>query len=45
MTQVDLVMATHDVALALGAKAHGLAVVGVRVRDPISAVLKRGSLL
>ncbi len=28
MTQVDLVMATHDVALALGAKAHGLAVVG-----------------
>jgi predicted nucleic acid-binding protein len=29
MTQVDLVMATHDVALALGAKAHGLAVVGV----------------
>ena len=29
MTQVDLVMATHDGALALGAQAHGLAVVGV----------------
>ena len=29
MTGLDLVMATHDVALALGAQAHGLAVVGV----------------
>ena len=29
MTQVDLVMATHDGALALGAQAHGLPVVGV----------------
>lgn len=29
MTQVDLVMATHDGALALGAHAHGLPVVGV----------------
>ena len=29
MTQADLVMATHDGALALGAQAHGLAVVGV----------------
>jgi uncharacterized protein len=29
MTQVDLVMATHDGALALSAQAHGLAVVGV----------------
>ena len=29
MTGVDLVMATHDVALGLGAQAHGLAVVGV----------------
>jgi predicted nucleic acid-binding protein len=29
MTQVDLVMATHDGALALGAQAHGLTVVGV----------------
>jgi predicted nucleic acid-binding protein len=29
MTHVDLVMATHDVALGLGAQAHGLAVVGV----------------
>ena len=28
MTQVDLVMATHDGALALGARAHGLPVVG-----------------
>jgi predicted nucleic acid-binding protein len=29
MTQVDLVMATHDGALALGAQAHGLPVIGV----------------
>jgi predicted nucleic acid-binding protein len=29
MTQVDLVMATYDGALALGAQAHGLIVVGV----------------
>ncbi len=29
MTRVDLVMATHDEALALGAQAHGLRVVGV----------------
>jgi predicted nucleic acid-binding protein len=29
MTRVDLVMATHDDALALGAQAHGLPVVGV----------------
>jgi predicted nucleic acid-binding protein len=29
MTRADLVMATHDGALALGAQAHGLAVVGV----------------
>lgn len=28
MAQVDLVMATHDAALALGAEAHGLPVVG-----------------
>lgn len=28
MTRVDLVMATHDGALALGAQAHGLPVVG-----------------
>ena len=28
MTKGDLVMATHDGALALGAKAHGLRVVG-----------------
>ena len=28
MTGSDLVMATHDVALALGAQAHGLRVVG-----------------
>ena len=30
MTGSDLVMATHDGALALGARAHGLPVVGVR---------------
>ena len=30
MRHVDLVMATHDGALALGARAHGLPVVGVR---------------
>jgi len=29
MTRVDLVMATHDSALALGAQAHGLRVMGV----------------
>lgn len=29
MTRADLVMATHDGALALGARAHGLPVVGV----------------
>ena len=29
MTRIDVVMATHDTALALGAQAHGLAVVGV----------------
>ena len=29
MTRVDLVMATYDGALALGAQAHGLPVVGV----------------
>jgi predicted nucleic acid-binding protein len=29
MTRADLVMATHDGALALGAQAYGLAVVGV----------------
>jgi uncharacterized protein len=29
MTRANLVMATHDAALALGAKAHGLPVVGV----------------
>jgi predicted nucleic acid-binding protein len=29
MTHADLVMATHDTALAVGAQAHGLAVVGV----------------
>jgi len=29
MTRVNLVMATHDGALALGAQAHGLPVVGV----------------
>jgi predicted nucleic acid-binding protein len=29
MTRADLVMATHDGALALGAKAHGLPVVGM----------------
>jgi predicted nucleic acid-binding protein len=30
MTQVDLVMATHDPGLALAAQAHGLPVVGAR---------------
>ncbi len=29
MSRVDVVMATHDGALALGARAHGLPVVGV----------------
>jgi hypothetical protein len=28
-TRAELVMATHDWALGLGAKAHGLAVLGV----------------
>jgi predicted nucleic acid-binding protein len=32
MRRVDLVMATHDEALALGAQAHGLPVVGVQLR-------------
>lgn len=32
MRRVDLVMATHDEALALGAQAHGLPVVGVMPR-------------
>ncbi len=32
MRRVDLVMATHDEALALGAQAHGLPVVGVLLR-------------
>jgi predicted nucleic acid-binding protein len=32
MKRVDLVMATHDEALAFGAHAHGLPVVGVTVR-------------
>jgi predicted nucleic acid-binding protein len=32
MKRVDLVMATHDEALALGAQAHGLPVVGVTLR-------------
>jgi len=32
MRRVDLVMATHDEALALGAQAHGLPVVGVELR-------------
>ena len=31
MRRVDLVMATHDEALGLGAQAHGLPVVGVRL--------------
>lgn len=30
-TRTDLVMATHDDALALGARAHGLTIVGVMV--------------
>ena len=30
MTGVDITMATHDEALGLGAKAHGLAVIGGR---------------
>ena len=29
MTRAELVMATHDGALALGAQAHGLPIVGV----------------
>jgi hypothetical protein len=31
MTRNELVMATHDAALAVGARAHGLRVVGVPV--------------
>jgi predicted nucleic acid-binding protein len=31
MTKGDLVMATHDGALALGAQAHGLRVLGIRL--------------
>jgi len=30
LTQTDLAMATHDTALALGARAHGLHVVGIK---------------
>lgn len=37
MTRADLVMATHDGALALGAQAHGLPVVGVTLASPNSA--------
>lgn len=33
MTREDLTMATHDVALALAAEAHGLRVVGARHGD------------
>lgn len=29
-TRTDLIMATHDAALALGAQAHGLRVVGIK---------------
>ena len=29
LTRADLTMATHDGALALGARAHGLRVIGV----------------
>ncbi len=32
LTHADLIMATHDTALALGAQAHGLHVVGVKPR-------------
>lgn len=32
MTNADLVMATHDAALALGARAHGLRVIGGSTR-------------
>lgn len=32
MKRVDVVMATHDEALALGAHAHGLPVIGVTLR-------------
>ena len=31
MSQLDLVMATHDSALGLAAQAHGLAVIGVKL--------------
>jgi len=30
LTRTDLIMATHDTALALGAQAHGLHVVGIK---------------
>lgn len=30
LTHADVIMATHDIALALGAQAHGLQVVGVK---------------
>ena len=33
MMEVNLVMATHDEALALGAEAHGLPVIGIRRRE------------
>ena len=35
MTRANLIMATHDTALALGAQAHGLSVVGALGPDPI----------
>ena len=31
LMRADLIMATHDTALALGARAHGLSVVGVKL--------------
>jgi predicted nucleic acid-binding protein len=36
MTQADLVMATHDRALALGAQAHGLQVIGITTTWPVT---------
>jgi hypothetical protein len=30
LTRAEVIMATHDTALAIGAQAHGLQVVGVR---------------
>ena len=30
LTHTELIMATHDTALALGAQAHGLRVVGIK---------------